>query len=81
MAKKKMETAPVGEAVLDQYKIVNLEESVYPVHVYNDEGKEETLTLRLQGRGGQKPPVIKSTQITEHLRSLEKRGWLKLVKV
>ena len=85
MPRKKLGNEAKSEAVQSEgpqnYQILNLTQNVFPVPYFNDEGKLDHLQLRLQGRGGQKPPVIPSTAITDGMRNLEKRRFIRLVKV
>lgn len=65
----------------EQYEIRNLTESTFPVQVFDDNGQIKNIYIRVQGRFGQKPPVVASTGITDHLRDLQKKKLIKLVKV
>lgn len=66
---------------MEKYEIRNLKQTVFPVAFFNDEGKKETLYIRIQGRRGQTPPIVGSTGITDEMRDLERRGFIKLVRV
>jgi hypothetical protein len=85
---RKNEMTEVEEAVteeknsgLEEYEIRNLTESTFPVQVFDDNGQIMNISIRVQGRFGQKPPVIASTAITDQLRELQKKKLIKLVKV
>lgn len=65
----------------ETYRVLNLKEAIQSVPVFNEEGKIDYLHVRLQGRKGQNPPVIQSWQITEQLRNLEKRGFIRIEKI
>ncbi len=80
MAKKKSDYEKPA-ATLEQYEVRNLKESTFPVQFYNDNGQVEYMDLLIQGRMGAKPPVIASTAITDQMRALEKKGFIRLVKV
>lgn len=75
MAKKKdsfqLEQQPSYQP--NDFKVINLTEKILPVQIFNDQGKVEYLQLRIQGRGGQVPPVVQGTQITDHMRDLQKK--------
>lgn len=62
-------------------KVINRIEAVQSVPYYNDNGELVYLNLRIQGKGGQTPPVIKSTAIPDALRNIEKKGLIKLERV
>lgn len=80
MAKKKLESDK-SEVELDYYEIRNLKQATFPIPFYNENGQQEYLTLLLQGRKGQTPPVVASTAITAGMREMEKNGFIRLVKV
>lgn len=63
------------------YSVKNLTQSVFPVEVYDENGQVKNLQIRIQGRGGQTPPVILSTAVTEQMRSFVKKGFLRLIEV
>lgn len=65
----------------ESFRIVNLKESIQSVPVFDENGETSYLHLRLQGRNGQKPPVIESWQITEQLKGLERRGFIRIEKI
>lgn len=69
------------DSTLELFEIKNLTETTFPVQVFDDTGNVVNINLRVQGRFGQKPPVIASTGITDQLRDLEKKRMIKLVKV
>lgn len=60
------------------YRIINNTESVLSIQYYNREGKVEYLNLRIQGRGGQVPPVLPAEAITQHMRDLQKKKIIRL---
>lgn len=64
-----------------KYQIRNLKNVVFPVPYFNDEGKLASLNLLIQGRGGATPPVILSTAVTDQMRDLERKGFIKLEQV
>ena len=64
-----------------KYRIINLTESVKAVPYYNSKGQKSFLNLRIQGRGGQTPPILEEFQITEKMRKLEKMNLIKIEKV
>lgn len=63
------------------YRVINLTESVMPLPYYDETGSAKTLHLRVQGRGGQVPPVIPSVAVTDRMRELVKRRLIRLEKV
>ena len=84
MAKKLMkvssnEDSAVVEAV--KYKVINCVESIQSVPYFTDEGKTAYLNLRIQGKGGQVPPVIASEAVTDGMRALVKKKMIRLEKV
>lgn len=76
MARKKESNEP--KLPVPFYKVVNLTESAVQVPYYNPNGELEYLHLRLQGKGGQKPPVIPAAAITERALDLVKKKIIRL---
>jgi len=60
------------------YRVINCTETILAVQYYNDQGKTAYLNLRLQGRGGQVPPVVSPQAITEQMRDLQKKRIIRL---
>lgn len=65
----------------EMFQVRNLTEMTFPLQIFDDSGQITNLSIRIQGRMGQKPPVIRKTQITDQARELEKKRIIKLVKV
>lgn len=84
MGKKKVmleeEQVQEGQETV-QYEVRNLTQNILAVQYFNEEGKPAYLHLRIQGRGGQTPPVIPATAVTDQMKELEKNRLIKLVKI
>jgi hypothetical protein len=70
--------APSGTTM---YAVENLTQTMMTIPIFNENGQADHLHLRLQGRNGQKPPVIPSTAVTDKMRTLEKKRLIRLVQV
>lgn len=82
MRKKiKVESETKDESQTNKYKIINLIESIQAIPYFNAKGQKSFLNLRMQGKGGQTPPVLEEWQITEKMRKLEKKNFIKLEKI
>lgn len=84
MAKKKFAKLPDGsngEEIEASFEVKNLTKDILPVPYFKVPGRVSNLHVRIQGRGGQKPPVVTLSQVTPEMREMEKRGLIKLNKV
>ena len=82
MARRKREEVKDEPAIAEQmYELQNLTQSVIPVQYYTAEGRMSYMHLRIQGRGGEPRPVIHSYSVTDHMRTLVRKGLIKLNKV
>lgn len=62
-------------------QIKNLQEKSFLLPVLQDDGTTKNLSVRVQGRGGQKPPVIKKKFVSERMRDLARRKLIKIIDV
>lgn len=62
------------------FKVVNLTKNAFPLKIQRD-GKNSFIDIRRQGRGGQIPPVLKHSELTDYVNKLVKRGFIKLERV
>lgn len=69
------------EKAVKKFKVVNLIEAHQPVPYKDKDGKTRYLNLRIQGRGGQTPPVLSETALHTGMDKLVKKGYIKLVEV
>jgi len=84
MPKKKEKPAKEinKQSPMNQFRIINLTQKMFPVPVYNPNGEIKFMNLRLQKRRrGQTPPIIAASSITPALRKLEKKRMIKLEQI
>lgn len=69
------------EKSVKKFKVINLVESHLPVPYVTKNGTKRFLNLRIQGKGGQVPPVIGEDSMHEGIHKLVKKGFIKLEEV
>lgn len=76
--RNQIETPPTEAAQPRAYRVFNLMESVIALPYYDENGQVNHLSLRVQGRGGQRPPILGAAAITDRIRELVRKKIIRL---